>query len=416
MQARVDDSEEWLTIGRVKKPATATVPTFAASRFTPPSTVAAIATHGIRLRDGSTGETPKGISIQPKEFERPPTGFGGHVPGPSGIYTDIPAGEALFRELSPVVGDSVLLERGGSLVSLPADWKPSRGDVIQIHRAGRTMQPVRVEFENWQGGSVEACFPDGKRSRIARVSRPVTGIGRFDATGYTGPATLNTNHPGVITISTAPASRPVDEGLPPETRGGFQIQPARHAATQYPMPQAMVVEPLEGEDPLEGKWPLFSGWLGLGDGTVLAYWKDSGGKRHELPIVTGKVDEGLRVASGPDWTLVLEAPMADREQTREWIQQTSVRVQSKETHRLAEPTSIFWKPGEPVPPSAAFAVFRMGEDVLMVSNQRPFTLRMDAEIKVHELSVEFLSDSGAWLATRKANLEVTDTGVIVRER
>lgn len=415
IQARVNPSDTWRTIGRVTTPATATVPTFAASKYTPPSSVAAIATHGLRIRDGSRGETPRGFSIQPREFERPPTGYGGHVPGASGIYTDIRAGESIFRELSPLVGDAVLLERGGELITLPPDWKPSTGDIIQIHRRGRTRPPNRIEFENHTDGRVEAYFPDGTSRLIAHVIRPVAGVGRFDATGYTGPAAVNTNHPGVITISTAPASRPVDEGLPPETRGGFQIQPSRHAATQYPMPQAMVVAPVEGEEPLEGRWPLFSGALGLGDGNRIAWWKDPGGKRKELAEITGKADDALQDSVAGRWILVLDTRPPGSQVIADWIQRAAAKYAAgKEAERTAIKT-VTWRPSEPVPANAAFAVFRQRGEVLMAGNQRPFTLQIKSGSAGDDLTVEFLSSAGTLVETRKARIEASESGLRVRE-
>jgi hypothetical protein len=124
----------------------------------------------------------------------------------------------------------------------------------------------------------------------------VTGVGRFDGTSYTGPGLINTNHGGVITISTSPISTSkLPEGTGPERRGGFQIQPSEHAKTQYPMPQAMIIKPVDGSRNLEGRAPLFMGYIGLAydpenpSNSVRAE-VEIGGEWRQMPEVIGKMD------------------------------------------------------------------------------------------------------------------------------
>lgn len=253
-------------VGTVRVPATETVQGFAASTYVPNSSVAATAVHGIRIKTGSVGGKPRMISLVPLQFAEVPKGYGGHIPYRSGIYTDIPAGVSLFRSLSPFVGNRVYLKGSdGKLRPLPASYRPAVGDVIVIHVRVPTKMPVELEFENRRGGDVLAKYSDGSISKLASVVRPVEGVGRFDGTSYTGVGAVNTNHAGVLTISTAPVQKGlgVMDGEGEEKRGGFMIQPSRHAKTQPVMGQVMIVERLPGASPLEGAPPMFSECINL---------------------------------------------------------------------------------------------------------------------------------------------------------
>jgi hypothetical protein len=206
---------------------------------------------------------PLTISLVPAEFAKIPRGYGGHIPYQSGIYTDIPAGTAIFRSFAPFAGNPFRLERDGRLVNIPANWKPNSRDVVVIITQLPKPYLRKLEFENKEGGAVTAEYTDDKVERVATVIRPVKGVGRFDGTSYTGVGLINTNHGGVVTISTAPFSdSKLLEGEGPERRGGFEIQPSEHAKTQYLMPQAMVVGPVDGK-PIEGQPPIFRGFIGL---------------------------------------------------------------------------------------------------------------------------------------------------------
>jgi hypothetical protein len=272
VEASGDGGETYTRVGKVVTPATRLIQGFAASRWAPVGSVAATAIHGLRLKvRNSTPKDPKGVancmmmSLVPREFHTIPKGYGGHRPGNSGIYTDIPAGQGIFRNLAPLVASPVRLEREGRLAPFPADYQPRVGDRIVILVYLPPVLPREIVFENWKGGRVTAHFEGRDPHPIARVARPVLGVGRYDGTAYTGVGRINTNHCGVITVSTAPVSGSLlPEGQGSERRGGFQIEPADHArAVSYNAPQVMVVEPLEGQGALEGQPPLFAGYIGL---------------------------------------------------------------------------------------------------------------------------------------------------------
>ncbi len=274
IQISTDQGRSWHLIGRVTAPATQSLMGYSASGYAQPGTVAATAVHGLRIRVGDLGTPdPLLINILPKEFSQTPTLFGGHVSGLSGIYTNIPVGTSIFRELSPLVGSPVLRESslGESQSLLPLNYIPREGDVLQIV----VKQPVNplseVFFDNHAGGDVRVTYADGTKQVVTHVVKPVVGIGRYDGCSYTGVGAINTNHDGVITVSTAPVTTsPLFEGLGDERRGGFQIQPAFHNAQGdgAGAPSVLVIgshkKPAAPE--MEGTPPLFHGYFDLGWG------------------------------------------------------------------------------------------------------------------------------------------------------
>lgn len=305
------DGRTYCAVGKVLRPATAGLTGFAAAEYITAGKVAATAVHGIRIKTGDQKDPSSGrskplmISLVPFEFATIPKGFGGHIPLNSGIYTDIPAGKTIFRNLAPYVGNLVYLEKGDKLEPLPANYVPGDGDVIVIAVSRPDRWIKEISFENRRGGKVTVVYADGENKVITRVDTPVEGVGRFDGTSYTGRGRINTNHPGVITVSTAPVSTAANEGVGPERRGGFQIIPTYHALSQPgPMPQVMTVGPTKPHNPvIEGKDPLFSAYLGLSwdqfdDGySFVTQVRIDDGEWEDLPEVVGKIDNAF-TASG----------------------------------------------------------------------------------------------------------------------
>ena len=283
VQVRLGDEGKWVTLGRVLHPANRTAPGFGAGRWAAPGTVAATAVHGIRIRiaDGEYGPM---ISLVPRQFTTIPDRYGGHVPGDSGIRTGIGAGESMFREWAPLTGSPVYLETASAPMALPTDYVPAAGDVLLIRSRWPDSCPTEIQFDNRKGGPVTAVYSDDRREIIGMVSQALRGVGRFDGTSYTGIGAINTNHPGVITVSTAPFVRSeVSEGAAPERRGGFEISPSVHVKDQAEgAPQVMGVAPVSGAEGLEGTFPLFGGALGLWQGSG-----DSPGFRVEMQVDRG---------------------------------------------------------------------------------------------------------------------------------
>ena len=272
IQISTDGGRTWSLLGRVTIAAMTAAEGYLASNYADPGTVSAVAVHGLRIRVGGSGDklhAPLLLSVNPREYAGAVNkGFGGHVAGSAGIFTDIPAGASIFRNLAPLVGNQVYLENGGGpLVPLPQTFRPQgQGEVLVIVVRRPANSLVEVTFENRRGGKVEARFADGTRREITTVVKPVLGIGRFDGTAYTGVGRLNTAHTGVLTVSTAPvdADRPEGEGR--ERRGGFQISPAWHNARTEEAGAAMVMTvgaPGQRKRDLEGQPPLFRDMVSL---------------------------------------------------------------------------------------------------------------------------------------------------------
>ncbi len=297
-----DGGANWLEVGTVTRPARRLAEGYAATVWSKDGTVCGTAVQGIRIRvtrsDRADGRGAL-LAIVPKEFADPPPGFGGFSPGGGGIYTNIPAGTAIFRNLAPYVGNPVYVEYGDRPVALPRNYQPTIGDRLVIAVGRPADPPAALVFENRVGGLVYAEMPDGDRIPLARVTRPVRGVGRFDATGYTGVGCINTNHSGVITISTAPdpSGEAVFDDPFGETRGGFMVQPSRHAENEgWPIDQVMVVGPLTEEHPfLEGRPPLFTGFLGLHfqsrspEASYYCAMSVDGGEWEPLPEYIGRI-------------------------------------------------------------------------------------------------------------------------------
>lgn len=299
IEVSVDQGTTYRRVGKVINPATTTARGYAASVYALPGTVAATAVHGIRIKSSGPRDSARDdtriISILPIEFQQSPAGFGGHTAGSSGICTDIKTGESIFRNLAPFVGNTVSRQVGGELEPLPTRYSPKAGDVLVITVTLPERWPQEVVIENRVNGLVEVVYADC-RERIATVQRPVRGVGRYDATGYTGVGRINTNHTGVVTISTAPVSNGPRDGSSVETRGGFMIQPSRHAGLSNEDAQVMIVRPLTNSDPhLEGMPPLFSGYIGLADfeDGFRVDVKASGSDWKQLPSLVGRQDSAL---------------------------------------------------------------------------------------------------------------------------
>ena len=271
IQVSDDAGKTWRLIGRVTAPATESLMGYSAAGYARPGTVAATAVHGIRIRVGDSGTPdPLLINIIPREFAQTPKLFGGQISGLSGIYTTIPVGTAIFRGLSPRVGNPVYLEHdmGSDLQPLPLNYIPHESDILEIVVLAPVNPLKEVYFDNVAGGDVRVTYADGTTRVLTHVVKPVVGIGRYDGCSYTGVGAINTNHDGVITISTAPVSTsPLFEGIGPERRGGFQIQPAFHNAQGdgAGAPSVLVIgshkRPALPE--MEGRPPLFYGFFDL---------------------------------------------------------------------------------------------------------------------------------------------------------
>lgn len=410
VQVSLDEGKSYVTVGRVTCPASKCIQGFAASGYAADGRVTATAVHAIRIKSGMNGGVPQVFSIIPREFAKPSNAFEtGEVAGDSGIYTDIPAGTAIFRNLSPLVGNPVFLEKGEILRPLPSGYVPSLSDTLVIVAQAHDRQPIEVIIENRKGGPVRAVYPDQEET-IAVVERPVLGIGRFDATEYTGVGCINTNHPGVITVSTAPL---LIKGKNGEPRGGFQILPSKHAVRIGYIPQYMVVAPPTADSPcLEGMPLLFSEYVGLAydpfspKNSFRVDVQVGDGDWRPLPVLVGKHDDALTDIEGKSVTRIrLRFP----ERSSVWLRrQLSIAADDYLSTRYggkppASGVLSFSPPGRDLR-DVRFASLYVDGEFRGINGNSPYSFSVDAgKLSVGEHCVEIRAsdDSGAAVSSAK---------------
>ena len=393
IQVSDDGGKRWHLIGRVTAPATESLMGYSAAGYAKPGTVAATAVHGLRIRVGDSGTPdPLLINILPREFAQTPKLFGGHVSGLSGIYTTIPVGTSIFRGLSPFVGNPVFLEHGmgSDLQLLPVNYLPKDGDVLEILVLAPANPLQEVDFDNHAGGDVRVTYADGTTKVLTHVVKPVVGIGRYDGCSYTGVGAINTNHDGVITISTAPVSTsPLFEGIGPERRGGFQIQPAFHNAQGdgAGAPSVLVVgsHKRPNAPEMEGRPPLFYGYFDLSwnPDEPQHSWRAEVQRRHgpwtAMPALIGSRTLALadvtalrlvRTSPGDKPWRVGQIRAAEADYTH------TAEIAARAGHSLIERGAISFSVAAPDRRTAFIAFYRDGE-FTSITNSVPYTFRWD---------------------------------------
>jgi len=305
IQVSLNKGTDYYTLGSVKHPANDVGVGFMASGYMKGSSVAATATHAIRIKISPTSKyntdfkNIKIFSIIPKEFWDTPTGFGGHVAGSSGIYTDINAGSSIFLNFSPFPESNVFIEYKGNLFSLSTNYIPQTSDVYVIVVEKPKDKIDYIDFDNIKNGNVTINSSD-KKKNLTTVYGPMSAVGRYDGTTYNYPGQINTAHGGVITIATS-AKFPysVKEGDNLETRGGFMIQPIYHAIRQdETKPQVMTIGTDTTNFGLEGTEPLYSGYINLWyypNNLSKSYYAKLkiDDKYWNIPPITGKIDNAF---------------------------------------------------------------------------------------------------------------------------
>jgi hypothetical protein len=235
------------------------------------------------------------MSVLPQETIAPAAGPG------AAIVLDCKGGASFFGAWAPPVGTKIMVKSQGTLHPLE-ERLPDEKDIL-VFKVYEENGPYMVDFENRPGGRVTA-WNGAKSGVIARVIRPVGGVGRFEGTMYQYGSRVRANHSGVIDISTSIYG----------TIGGFQIIPWDHALNSKEMQGAwsatqwMIIGPTDGKSMLGGTEPLFAGGLvpGPSEGERLwdlwaTYGRKSlvlarldGGAWVKLPLAAGKDDAALK--------------------------------------------------------------------------------------------------------------------------
>ena len=286
-----------MTLGRVlMTPVKTNWPAYTASKWCAPATVCASAVNAVHMLINIEEGRGRILSLVPAVTVAPAAAAGAF------FSLDMPAGTGLFGGVAPLVGSSVSIV--GEAGERPLDGVPQEGETLVV----RSELPGRpavwmVDIENRPGGRVIAWGEAGP-GVIARVVRPVGGVGRFGGTQFQRNGRIRASHAGVIDVATAPRGEV----------GGLQIMPLIHALTSAEMASAwkltqwMILAPLPGEPPLAGRPPLFKASFVPGtqlDDRLEDMWSTygrrplvlcrvGGGPWTRLPSVSGRVDDALR--------------------------------------------------------------------------------------------------------------------------
>jgi hypothetical protein len=268
-----DGGQTWETFGHIVLPvAKVNNNAYLAAKYPPVGTVTATAVNAVHLKAGDNKAQNRGIiwSLIPSADSAAgrislQSEVGGSadkalamnaaVSPDAAARTDIPGGTGLFGGIwTPFVGSTVWLDAGGALSPVQDGYVPKAGDVWQIIIERPVRYPSTITFENRMDGPVTIEYRGEAPQQIARVIRPVGGIGRFVGSYFSEVGRIRANHCGVIDLSTSVIGRV----------GSFQIVPEHHAreyGLPFQIPQYLIIAPLEGQPPLEGTPPLFYGYI-----------------------------------------------------------------------------------------------------------------------------------------------------------
>ncbi len=259
-------------------PETTRWPGYTASKWALPGTVAASAVNAVHLTLSIEKDAGRTFSVLPLTTLAPAAGKAAFV------TLDVPAGTGFFGGWAPPVGTRVSVrKKDGSLLPLEIRGLPSPGEEL-VFFVEELPRPYIIDMENRPGGRIIGWYADGPKV-LARVIRPVKGVGRFGGTEFQARGRIRANHSGVVDVSTTPRG----------TVGGFQIIPLLHAGSKemgsaWSLTQWMIAGSESGE-PLPGTAPLFRGNLlpgSQGDDALWDMWSTWGRK----PLVLCRVDGG----------------------------------------------------------------------------------------------------------------------------
>ncbi|MGI6442240.1 MAG: hypothetical protein ACOXZX_00115 [Synergistaceae bacterium] len=290
---------EQYSIGKVHAlPTTTRYPSYTASAWGTPGHVCATAVNAIHMLVSIENGRGRTLSIIPRETIAPAAGAG------ASIIVTSKAGYGPFGSWAPKVGTQVLIQKKGSTSEkiLSLNTIPQEGDIL-ILRTKNVPLPYMAEIENHPGGRVFLWDKDGY-TVVAKVIKPVGGVGRFEGTLFQRICALRANHSGVIDVSTSNYG----------DIGGFQIIPWEHAISSkemqsvWDLTQWLVIGHKDGKSKLGGTYPLFKLGFTTGPSSDERLWdiwstygrkslilfRFNGGKWQKTSSITGRNDKALK--------------------------------------------------------------------------------------------------------------------------
>lgn len=231
-----NEGDNWKTIGHVIVPIDNNItepdkPGFTAADYGMDSSVVATAVNALHIRISKPGQFARIFSLLPEECCNMSEDYKSYKG--SAIITDINGEKGIFgKEYAPYIGNMVYLLKDGSMDLLPPDYVPQIGDEVVIKVIPPNIdKPIKyITIENKINGYVMIVYEDLSVNFVARVLKPVAGIGGFTGTSLAGSNRIRANHPGVLCISTSKHFKNLSPDLNPPKGGqtGFQLIPYEH--------------------------------------------------------------------------------------------------------------------------------------------------------------------------------------------
>jgi hypothetical protein len=282
VSSRLDDGRRF-DLGRVVKlPEKTRWPSYTASAWGESNSVTASAVNALHILISVEDGQGRTMSVIPQETIAPAAGAG------ASVVLDSVAGTGLFGAWAPPVGTRIFVEESNGVERPLSDGLPEVGETM-IFRVFEGDMPYMVEIENRPTGRVIAWSDRIGPKTIARVIRPLAGVGRFEGTLFQDAGRIRANHSGVIDVSTCERGK----------IGGFQIIPWDHALNSkemqgsWQMAQWLIIGPPDGKSMMGGSHPLFSGGLVPGTSKNERLW-DIWSTYGRKPLVMARLN-------GSDW-------------------------------------------------------------------------------------------------------------------
>jgi hypothetical protein len=235
-----DKGNSWNNIGNVLIPVNELTepdqPGFTAADYGNDSSVVATAVNAIHIRISKQSRFSRIFSLLPiecKNLDKDYKSYRG-----SAIITDIEGEYGIFgKDYAPYIGNRVYLAKNDTMELLSPDYVPHTGDELIIKVIPPSMEkPIKyIWIDNKINGYVMIVYEDLSVSFVARVLKPVAGVGGFTGSSLAGSNHIRANHPGVLEISTSKRFSNLGTDLVPKEGGqtAFQIVPFEHTL-EYP--------------------------------------------------------------------------------------------------------------------------------------------------------------------------------------